>query len=115
MSGRSTEVPLDPNRLAGLIQDMKILPFIGGRLKYSFKAFGVTRKCPNPVDAFPSAGVSVAVRFVDHLGDPEASKLSFTSTLELRLNKSDTQDSMRMSTMRDLKSTTTEGKTKALF
>jgi hypothetical protein len=53
--------------LAARVPKGLISPFTDGRLLYSFKTFGETVQCLDPLTLFPSSHVSLALRFHNHL------------------------------------------------
>lgn len=74
-----------------------------GRLLYNFKTFGKgAHCCPEPVDVVPSSGISVALRFINHLEREDASKISFSDNSELLLNDKDDFDSICKEIVRKL-------------
>jgi len=94
-------------------QNGQILPFTDGRLLYSFKTFGKTEQCPEPMTAFPPSDVSLALRFLNHL-DPHATRLSFSNVVELEVDKNDNVDTICNAIIKGFK-TATHDNTKALL
>lgn len=115
MHGRAVGTPLYPSNVQKDARDGLLLPSSGGRLKYSFKTFGVTKGCPRPVHQFPSGGISVAVRFVNHLEGKEASKLMFSSTIELELEENDKAAEILQAIQETVESIQADGKMRALY
>jgi hypothetical protein len=97
-----------------MVQNGSILPFLRGRLLYSFKTFGEKLCCPEPVDAVPSSGLSVALRFISHIKTDGTSKISFDHNSELTLEFDDTYETIEKEIMGGLDENK-HGVTKALF
>lgn len=81
--------------LTARVEKGLISPSTDGRLLYSFKTFGETLRCPDPMTSFPSSNVSLALRFHNHLTNDQASKLSFSTLIELEVDRYDNYDSIR--------------------
>jgi hypothetical protein len=90
------EISLKHKRgLTTRVKNKTILPHINGRLLYSFKTFGKTVRCRNPMTSFPPSNLSLALRFINHLTHPPATKLSFSTVIELEIDKHDNYASIR--------------------
>ena len=88
--------------------------FTDGRLLYSFKTFGQTVQCPQPLTSFPPSNVSLALRFFNHLKSERASKLLFFNIVELEIDNSDYHDSISKAILKGFKTASHEN-TKALL
>jgi hypothetical protein len=94
--------------------DHQIDAFTDGRLLYSFKTFGQTVQCPQPLTSFPSSNVSLALRFFNHLKSERASKLLFSNIVELEIDNSDDHNSISKAILKGFK-TASHANTKALL
>lgn len=82
--GPSTAPAFDKALQAGKVQ-----LFTEGRLLYNFKAWNVTDSSVIPVYEFPTDGITMALRFVNHLEGNDAENLRFRSTVEIVLDEKD--------------------------
>lgn len=105
----------DKRRLTFRVEADAITPFIDGRLLYSFSPFGrgKTARCPDPIASLPPPTVSPALRFIKHLTSEQASKLSFSTAIELEVDEADDYKSTHDAITGGFK-TASHGNTKAL-
>jgi hypothetical protein len=107
-------LPSNTDECRNMLQNGSISPCLQGRLLYSFKTFGEELCCPEPVDAVPSSGLSVAFRFISHLN--ETSKISFNDKSELSLESNDDFGSLEKEIKDELsRKNNNHGDTTALF
>lgn len=109
MQGTVFEDPLDAFEFEAKIQNGAATPYTEGHFWYSFKTFGTVgtpHVCPNPVDAVPESGISMALRIVNHLQGTEIASLSLPDTLEFKLNETDNLITIRAAIERNVKSLT---------
>lgn len=106
----------DKRRLTVKVEANAISPFIDGRLLYSFKAFGRGKiaRCPDPMTSFPSSNISLALRFINHLSSEQATRLSFSTAIELDVDESDDYKSIIKAIKEGFK-TASHGNTKPLL
>lgn len=111
---QESSAPSNIDECKRMLLNGSISPFLQGRLLYSFKTFGEELCCPEPVDAVPSSGLSVALRFISHLRSDETSRISFNDNSELSFEETDNFGSIQKEIMKGL-GQKLHGETKALF